>query len=283
MLPYWRFKILDVCKQRSERGARIKPALLKRQLNIPYSAKAIGKVARDGGYIKKKYTKPQQQKDLHALKRLLRAFEVIQVDIKYLTDIPELVLALKLGFVPKYQITARCVRTGALWIDYMTEKTVTNTALFIGRLLDHLQKQGVQLDRVTIQTDNGKEFTTWFDSDKLSGFELVVLDKGATIRHIPFGAKTYQSDVEVTHRLIEDELYAAMPLLTEIEFLVAAKRYLWEFNTTRWIRGRDGTPLEVIGRLEPDVSPAVVKWRPMIVDRLLNRSALDYFRRLADT
>ena len=111
----------------------------------------------------------------------------------------------------------------------MTEKTVTNSKrCSSGRLLDHLQKQGVQLDRVTIQTDNGKEFTTWFDSDKLKRFRASRFGQGR--EYSPYSlwrenvSERCGSDAPAHRRRTVQQ---AMPLLTEIEFLVAAKRYLW--------------------------------------------------------
>jgi len=60
---------------------------------------------------------------------------------------------------------------------------------------------------VGIQTDNGKGFTTWWDSPRSTLFEKVCDHYGASRRTIPFGASTYNSAVESSHRIIEDECY----------------------------------------------------------------------------
>lgn len=50
---------------------------------------------------------------MREVKNKYRAFEKIQVDIKYLDDIPEFYHDFMQFHLPKYQITARCIRTGA--------------------------------------------------------------------------------------------------------------------------------------------------------------------------
>ncbi len=106
---------------------------------------------------RKKY---QRKRDLREVKKMLKPFEKIQVDIKYLDDIPEFYTAYRVFRLPKYQITARCVRTGALFYAYAMEKTSTNTTMFLLRLGEHLKAHGVELNTVIIQTDNGTEFAS---------------------------------------------------------------------------------------------------------------------------
>ena len=72
------------------------------------------------------------------------------IDIKYLTDIPELAVGIAHG-LPRYQITARDVRTGMLWIAYAFERNSTVTALFVHRLLTHLEQCGVDVSKIMIQ------------------------------------------------------------------------------------------------------------------------------------
>jgi len=66
-------------------------------------------------------------------------------------------------------------------------------------------RHGIDIASVGIQTDNGKEFTTWFDSPRRTLFEKVCDHYGAARRTIPFRASTSNSAVESSHRLIEDE------------------------------------------------------------------------------
>ena len=68
---------------------------------------------------------------MREIKSKYRAFEKIQVDIKYLDDIPEFYHDFMQFLLPKYQITACCIRTGALFIGYTPQHSTTGTAIFI--------------------------------------------------------------------------------------------------------------------------------------------------------
>ncbi len=59
------------------------------------------------------------------------------------------------------------------------------------------------------ETDNGTEFTApWNSLEKTLFTKIIECSLTSTHKTIPAGAKTYQSDVESSHRLIEDEFYA---------------------------------------------------------------------------
>jgi hypothetical protein len=81
--------------------------------------------------------------------------------------------------------------------------------MFILRLCEHLSAHGVPVPEICFQTDNGTEFTTTWNSLEKSAFTTAI-EQVLSARHItiPPGAKTWQSDVETSHRLIEDEFYA---------------------------------------------------------------------------
>ncbi len=143
---------------------RINSAMIKRKYNIPYSKNTILKVMREVNFMPQKRKKYQRKRDLRDIKAKMKPFEKIQVDIKYLDDIPEMYGAFIVHRLPKYQITARDVHTGALFYSYAIKKSSTNTAMFIMELASHLERHGVNLEDVTIQTDNGIEFTTPWNS-----------------------------------------------------------------------------------------------------------------------
>ncbi len=90
----------------------------------------------------------------------MKPFEKVQVDIKYLDDIPEMYGSYIVHKLSGYQITARDVSTEALFYSYAIEKNSTNTTMFILELKEHLERNGIDLKDVTIQTDNGTEFTS---------------------------------------------------------------------------------------------------------------------------
>jgi len=101
------------------------------------------------------------------LEEKLIPWQLIQIDIKYLTDIDNLKPYFASedndfkGIHPKYQITARDVATGAPIVSYCDEKSVTYTRMFLENILHPFLKQfkGLNLKEITIQTDNGTENT----------------------------------------------------------------------------------------------------------------------------
>jgi len=70
MARYWYFKIREVCEQAHKDNKRITAVRIQRVHRVPYSTKTILQVMRE-------------------IKKQLRPFEKVQVDIKYLDDIPE--------------------------------------------------------------------------------------------------------------------------------------------------------------------------------------------------
>jgi len=58
---------------------------------------------KDYGYIKLNKTKKERKRDLRKKKKRYKAFEKLQVDIKYLNDISELFYEYKHYKLPKYQ------------------------------------------------------------------------------------------------------------------------------------------------------------------------------------
>jgi len=85
----------------------------------------------------------------------------------------------------------------------------TNTTLFLLRLGGHLKRYGVDLSKTVFQIDNGTEFTTPWNSIEKSAFTNAIAKGFQSVhRTISPGAKTWQSDVETSHRLIEDKLCA---------------------------------------------------------------------------
>lgn len=278
---FWHFKIQEVCTQAQKNNKRINAVWIKRTHRVPYSPKTILKVMREVGYLPQTRKKYQRKRDLRELKRKLKPFEKIQVDIKYLDDIPEFYGAFIVHRLPKYQITARCVRTGALFFAYAMEKSSTNTTMFMLLLGEHLKRHGVDLADVTIQTDNGTEFVMPWNSLDDSPFQkAVTLILGARHRSIPPGAKTWQSDVESSHRLIEDEFYACEYFYARSDFLKKASTYQQWFNQDRFNSYKQGTPKQLLQDCTDRIQPEVLNFRPIVIDTLY-RNYKNVFKSLA--
>jgi len=103
-------------------------------------------------------------------------------------------------------------------------------------LLFSLHNYGINPETITIQTDNGKEFTNPH-SQKLTLFEKIITEKyKARHRLIPYRRHTYNSDVESFHNLIEEEFFISEKPNNETELL--AKTFPIKYGLT---------PIEPIG------------------------------------
>lgn len=225
-------RIETFCDKQKSNNKKIVGAYLIRDMDLPFSLPTVNKYIELLGFKSEKQSRKKKKRNLSEIKKEMRSFEKIQVDIKYLDDIPEFYREYYLLKLPKYQITARCVKTGSLFIGYAREKTNLNTAIFIYNLISHLESFGLDITQTTIQTDNGTEFRN-FKSDKSTMFLDVLKFFESQYYHIPAGAKTWQSDVETSHRLIEDEFYAYKIFKSKKDFFKKALEYQTNFNLKR--------------------------------------------------
>ena len=279
MIMFWRLYLKEIVGERIQYGQRVIAAHIRRDGKIPYSLKTVIKVLRQLGLYKPAKRRQVKKRDMRYMSKRLRFGERIQVDIKYLTDIPELKSAMKHGELPRYQITARDCATGALWLGFTKEKSSsTSTTLFIELLLDHLSAYGVDVHDCAIQTDNGREFTSWYKTEKKSLFEMALAQRIVTHRRIPFRACTYNSMVESSHRLIEDECYGNMFLPSYQTFFEKTGEYQRWFNIERMNSYRGGSPLTLLKHKAAEIDPAVLILKPLEVDTLLNRETLERWR-----
>ena len=160
-------RITRMVTLRLSREQPINISRLVREEKIPYSVNAVSRcLKRHGMYMAKRRKRKLIKKDFREFCQNLPRGLHLQIDIKYLSDIKALKNSIMHKEIPLYQITARDRGTGLLWFCYTYEKSTTNTTLFLEYLLPHLRGYlGADMP-IRVQTDNGKEFTTWFDSDK---------------------------------------------------------------------------------------------------------------------
>jgi hypothetical protein len=109
--------------------------------------------------------------------------------------------------LPRWQYTARDVRTDIVYLGYSVERSLINSKIFIQYIAEDLKDRGVDLTQVRWQTDNGNEFIGSYNAKRRSAVTMVIEDDYNSIHNrIPPSANTYNSDVETFHRLIEDEI-----------------------------------------------------------------------------
>ena len=208
-------------------------------------------------YIKKSLGKVRNKKhkqktgDVKWKKKLL-PFQLIQVDIKYLTDIDNLKPYFFDRNLMRYQITARDVATGFPIVAYCDSFSVSHTKKFLEEILYPFLKQFKKLDlkSITIQTDNGGEFTnkhhrTKGQAPKTSAFTLFVLCKFKKHRTIIPGHCTAQSDVESFHWSIERDCLAWDDITDNNSLIQYTTEYINRYIDTE-ITTREYSPLEKI-------------------------------------
>ena len=217
------------------------------------SKSAVYELWQKHGLLAKRKRKSEKKRDCRQIKSRYAPFEKIQIDVKELKDIPNILQqALQLGAtsikpgLPLYQYTARDIKTGATFLALAYEHTRHTSAIFADRVLSHLKRFGIT-PRI-VQTDNGTEFVNTQNALDETLFTQVVTRNGWTRhRRIPPGAKTFQSDVESLHWIVEREFYDFVKVRSPQNFIDKLRAYQWGFNTMRknGYRGNK-TPLEIL-------------------------------------
>ncbi|MDR1453602.1 MAG: helix-turn-helix domain-containing protein, partial [Candidatus Margulisbacteria bacterium] len=231
----------------------------------------IQRIVKEHGLGRKRQKRHKKRHFLWSTKRLYKAFEKIQVDVKVLTDIatywPQFLNNRK--DYPRYEVTARDVKTGATFVALMKRNTQENTGAFMEMLGEHLKAKGFDLSRITIQTDNGSEFNGGGKKHTgLTHFESIVVEKlGMQLRHIPPAAPTFNSDVETFHRLVEDEFYSIELYRDLADLLRKEYTYMVDFNYLRKNRNKDNqTPWEILKQEYPDTPKSALIFPVVLID-----------------
>ena len=219
-----------------------------------YSDTTINRYINESCDGKKNKKHIQSKKDV-SWKQKIKPFMYWEIDIKYLTDIDNLKPYFKKNndrSLAKYQITARDVATGFPIVAYCNEKSSTYTKIFLEKILYEFLKQfnGIDLKPITIQTDNGKEFTnrhskTHGKSPKESNFTLYVYCKFKKHKTNPPGSPTYDSDVESFHWSIERDCLAWDDITDNESLIKYTTEYITNYINTE-IKTRGYSPLEKI-------------------------------------
>lgn len=242
---------------------------LKERFDLKFGKSCIQRIIRQKGLKRLKKTKRLKRNELWSTKKLTRVFEKIQVDVKELTDIPLYWSSYNENKLPKFEFTARCVKTGATFVCYAKRNTNLNSAIFMVYLLRHLQAHNFDLTQVEIQTDNGSEFNVAGRKKKgLMPFEFVVKEIfSVKLGHIPPASPTFNSDVETFHRLVEDEFYAIEPISSLQNLKNKAYTYLIEFNYLRTNSYKDGlSPIQLAKAENPNFNIQLFNLPPILLD-----------------
>jgi hypothetical protein len=216
---------------------------LKSEFNLPCSHEAIRRILHEHNLIKKRHKKHKRKRDLRRIKKRWKLFNQITVDTKELKDIPHYWPQMKTLGLPKYQFTAREVRSGLMFLGSANHCTAYNACLFAQILCGHLNVCGVDMKSLKIQSDNGKEFMGCFRQDRTrDGFERVVKGFGSIHKRIPVRAWSYNSDVETVHATIETEFYDLENFESVRDFHQRVASYQAWYNLVRKNSNKDDKP-----------------------------------------
>jgi len=219
-----------------------------------YADKTINKYIKKALGERRNKKRPKTNGGSTEWKKQLKPFQLIQIDIKYLTDIDNL----KPYFndfnnnLAKYQITAVDVATGYPIVAYCDEKSVTYTTMFLENILYPFLNQfpNLNLKNITIQTDNGKEFTNKYtktkgNEPKETAFTLFILENFKKHKTIIPGHCTAQSDVEHFHWTIERDCLAWEDITNNEELIKETTKYINEYIFKKNL-SREYAPVEKI-------------------------------------
>jgi hypothetical protein len=172
--------------------------------------------------------------------------------------------------LPKYQFTAREVRSGLMFLGFANEKSASNACLFAQILCGHLKRCGVDMEKLKFQTDNGSEFIGCFrQNGTRDGFEAAVAVFGSRHKRIPVRAWSYNSDVETVHRTIEDEFYDLENFESIKDFHQRVASYQAWYNLVRVNSNKDyKTPWQIIKKVKPKMDIELARLPPLMLDWL---------------
>jgi len=131
---------------------------LKHEFQLPVSHNAIARIIRQHKLSRPRKKKPLTKKQLRHVKRRWPIFGQLSTDTKYLQDIPHYWPQMTHLKLPRFQYTAREPVSGACFTGYADELSKSYATFLAEQLSVHLAGHGVDLSRLTWQTDNGCEF-----------------------------------------------------------------------------------------------------------------------------
>jgi transposase len=219
--------VLRVRKTASCYGAR----RMKCFFDLKPSVGAIQRILKDHGLTKKKRKRYQKKNDLRAIKAKYRSFERLQMDIKYLTDIPPYWEMMQKLNLPRFQYTIRDVKSGMLFLGYADEISIEKSIKMLEVVLKKITHEFP--GQVVVQTDNGVEFSGTTRHYENNYFTQTVHRYGAEHRYIPPGMCNANADVESIHDTIEEELYNLTSFSCREDFFRKAESYRCFYNLQR--------------------------------------------------
>jgi transposase len=230
---------------------------------LPVDKGATHRILRDAKLVRPRPRKHRRKADLRAIKAAHPPLCRLQMDTKYLTDLPHYWPQMQAQGLPRFQYTIRCEATGALFLAYASDLSKTYATLAQTRVLAHLEAHGIDLTHLEVRTDLGSEFDGDTVHYRPDGFHGSLLATGASHRFNPPARPNANADVESSHATIEPEFFDLETFAGPAHFLAAITTYQHFFNFARKNRSRrDQTPAALLAARSPNIDPRVLLLPP---------------------
>ena len=240
---------------------------LKDEYELTISRGAIHRIIREHGLTRRHRRKPHRKsRDLRAQKMAKPPLTYFQMDTKDLSDIPQYRSQMHHVGLPRYQFTIRDVCTGAQFLSYASELSVSYSAAIAKRFLKHGETNGIKLEDLVLTTDNGTEFSGNRLDHAATGFvHTVETQCHATHLFNRVGRPNDNADVESVHNTIESEFYELESFASLADFVAKASIYQHYYNLARfnYSKGRR-SPLDIIRQRKTTISERVLLLPPVV-------------------
>jgi len=233
---------------------------------LPVGKGAVHRILRDAELIRARPRKHRRKADLRAIKAAHPPLHRLQMDVKYLTDIPHYWPQMQAQGLPRFQYTIRDEALGALYLSYASDLSKTYATLALDRVLKHLGVHGVDLTQVEVRTDLGSEFDGDTVHYRPDGFHGTILAAGAKHRFNPPARPNANADVESSHATIEAEFFDLENFRGPAHFLDAVTTYQHFFNFARRNRSRGNrSPADILVARATKIDPRALLLPPIIL------------------
>jgi transposase len=208
------------------------PRRLKYFFGLKCSTGAIFRILKEHGLVKKKRKKHQIKNDLREVKAKYKALGHLQMDVKYLRDIPNYWGQMKQLQLPRFQYTIRDTKSGMLFLGFSDELSELTARTMADYMLSRLRAQMADHE-IIVQTDNGVEFSGTVRHFEKSTFSQQVEKYQAKHVFIPPKLCNANGDVESIHNTIEKEFYDLTTFRSRLDFMHKAETYRLFYNLER--------------------------------------------------
>jgi transposase len=211
------------------------PKRIKYFFNVSCSLGAIQRIIRSHNLTRKPKKKQEKKRDLRAVKAKRASMTYLQMDVKYLTDMPNYWEQIKPLGLPKFQYTIRDSKSGMLFLGYSEELSELNARTMVDYVISEMKLDlPFDIKKLNVQTDNGSEFSGQARRVETAPFvQMIEKSHGANHNYIRPGHCNANADVESSHQLIEVEFYDLARFKDKEDFFRKIESYRLYFNFTR--------------------------------------------------